>query len=344
LTWGIGDTITVGLSAVDQITRNDPGGRVKIDVLYNFLQAELLDQDPRIHRLVQVDSSLFPSSEAGSWKRGIVLPAATRQLAAALSAQKYTAVLPFVFSLSFIFRLHTPLMVLPLRELLRIIAVLRVGGDMPIRTIIRKIANTYFGGILPEPTGDEAIPLYISGEQVKKATREMLRIRAQFTDLDDRRKLLLVAPDTSTTITRPPTSLLVPALAGALQSQEDLVVALLPSYADRQASPNLLQALAPSFPGRIVLILTEPRWSLCELAAFVDQSDVLLTGDTGVMHLAAPMKKRAHVTDEEEDMPRHAVKIIAFLAGRIPVCLAIAIARLFLEEGGKKSGRWLPES
>jgi hypothetical protein len=102
--WGIGDTITVGLSAVDQITRNDPDGKVKIDVLCNSLQAELLEHDPRIHRLVQVDSSLFPSSEAGSWKRGIVLPVATRKLAAALSTQHYTAVLPFVFSLSFIFR------------------------------------------------------------------------------------------------------------------------------------------------------------------------------------------------------------------------------------------------
>ena len=61
--YGFGDAILVGLSAIDQITRNDPGGNVKIDVLCNHLHAELLEENLRIHRPIQVDKSLFLSKD-----------------------------------------------------------------------------------------------------------------------------------------------------------------------------------------------------------------------------------------------------------------------------------------
>src|SRR5690348_7260667 len=123
--WGVGDTISVGLSAVDQITRDDPNGRVKIDVLCNYAQAELLENDPRIYRIIQTDTSLFPTNEAGSWKRGIFLPPATAKLAAFLRKQHYAAVMPFLFSPTFFYRLHARIIFLTPREVWRLLRVLR---------------------------------------------------------------------------------------------------------------------------------------------------------------------------------------------------------------------------
>ena len=61
--WGIGDAIAVGLSAVDQIARNDPAGDVAIDILCNQFQTEMLAADPRIHCIIQLDKELFPTNE-----------------------------------------------------------------------------------------------------------------------------------------------------------------------------------------------------------------------------------------------------------------------------------------
>jgi hypothetical protein len=46
--YAIGDAIFIGLSAVDQITRNDSVGNVTIDILCNHLQAPLFEYDPRV--------------------------------------------------------------------------------------------------------------------------------------------------------------------------------------------------------------------------------------------------------------------------------------------------------
>ncbi len=72
--WGIGDAIVVGLSAVDQIRRNDQDGDVEIDILCNQSQTEIFEEDPRIHRIIQVDKKLFTTNEAETWKRGLFLP------------------------------------------------------------------------------------------------------------------------------------------------------------------------------------------------------------------------------------------------------------------------------
>src|SRR5258707_15834968 len=114
--WGIGDTIVVGLSAVDQITQNDPAGTVEIDVLCNHSQAELLQHDPRIHRLIQIDASVFTTAELTSRKRGCFLSPAARKLARYLRGQHYSASLRFMFSLTFFSQLHTPFMSLHRRQ------------------------------------------------------------------------------------------------------------------------------------------------------------------------------------------------------------------------------------
>ncbi len=244
--WGIGDTILVGLSAVDQITQNDPAGTVEIDVLCNHSQAELLEHDPRIHRLIQIDTSLFTTPEAGSWKRGIFLSPAARKLAPYLRDQHYSAVLPFMFALTLFYRLHTPVMFLNLRQIWHVISAMRAFGEVSIQKVIRQSINNYFGGKLPEPSVDEPIPLYICPEHVQKAMELVASIKG----------------DTSSVITRPPTSLLAGGIAGALERNQDLLVALLPSFTDTQASINLLHTLSPGFPGRVVLMPSEPKLSL----------------------------------------------------------------------------------
>ena len=335
MTWGIGDAIAVGLSAVDQITRNDPGGDVKIEVLCNHLQAELLEHDPRISRLIQFDDSLFPTPEAGTWKRGIALPAATKKLAGFLRDQHYTAVLPFMFAPTFFYQLHTPVMFLSPREIWHLITVLRHYGEMHMQTLIREVINKHFGWKLPEPSGDESIPLYICQEHMQNAMQKIACIKGQTPVPATQSKVLLVAPDTSSPITRPPVSLLAEGIAGSLENCADLIVALLPSYADKQASPSLLHNLASRFPGRVVLMPAEPKMPLPELAALIDQCDLLLSGDTGIMHLAVAMKKIQHTTSEKY-RPRNTVKIITLFGGTHPGMFGYSKRALIL-------GKWRKE-
>lgn len=317
--WGVGDTISVGLSAVDQITRNDPEGRIKIEVLCNPAQAELLAHDPRIYRIIQADSSLFPTNEEGSWKRGIFLPPATTKLAKFLRAQHYAAVMPFEFSPTFFYRLHTPIIFLSLREVRQLLSVLHRRQEVSMQTFIREIINNYFGKKLPRPAGDEAIPLYICREHIHRAMHEMERIKGQTSVPGERAKVLLVAPDTSSVITRPPTALLVEGIAGALKQDDNLLAILLPSYTDRGATRRLMRALAPGFPGRVVAMPGEPKMPLPELAAFIDQCDILVTGDTSVMHLAVATKKLCDATGaDDECAPRNAIKIIVLYGGTHP--------------------------
>ena len=339
--WGIGDTISVGLSAVDQIGRNNPGGIVKIDMLCNQLQAELLENDPRLHRLVQVDAGLFPTGEEGTWKRGIVLPEPTTKLAEFLRDQHYTAVLPFLFSPAFFYRLRTPVMSLSPREMWSVIALLRAWGDMPIPALIRKIVNKWFGVMLPEPSGDEAIPLYIRPEHIQRAAWKMDCLKAQASSLHERSKVLLVAPDTSSMITRPPTSLLTRGIAGALKRFADLLVVILPSYADSQASFNLLHALDPAFHGRIVLMPAEPKMPLPELAALVDLGDVLIAGDSGVTHLAVATKK-IRGAGSPACYPRNATRIIELFGGTNPGLYAYGEYTYVLGKGRKEQRAFAP--
>ena len=56
---GIGDAVAVGLSAIDQIIKNEPETDGKIDVVCNDLQADIFRFDPRIHTIICVEN---PSS------------------------------------------------------------------------------------------------------------------------------------------------------------------------------------------------------------------------------------------------------------------------------------------
>lgn len=339
--WGIGDAIVVGLSAVDQIRRNDPDGNVEIDILCNQSQSEILEEDPRIHRIIQVDKKLFPTNEAGTWKRGLFLPSETVKLIEFLRDQNYAAVLTFMFAPTFFYRLHTPLLFLNVKQVVQVISALRAYQDMPIQKIIRLSINKFFGVKAPEPSADESIPLYIRPEHIQKARRKIASIKEQATIPPAQSKLLLVAPDTSSVITRPPTHLLAEGIAGALQKNQNLIVDILPGYTDEQASIRLLKALTPEFPGRIFMMPAEPKHSLLELAAFIDQSDLFISGDTSVMHLAAATKKIEQPVSEELT-PRNSVKIIALFGGTHPGLHGYCKRTTILGRGRKEQTRFTP--
>ena len=314
--WGIGDTIAIGLSAVDQVRRNDSQGRAIIDVLCNHLQAPILAHDPRIHELVIVDESLFPTAAPGSWKRGLFLPPKAAALARQLRRRGYTAVLPFLFSPGFFYLLHAPVLFLNVQETWNAITSLRTFGDVPIQSVVRRAINKGFAGS-SGPHVDGPIPLYLCSEHLRQARQDAARVMRQAGLPSDHRPWMLVAPDTSSPITRPPTRLLAEGLAGALRIRPDLFAAILPGYTDAQAARNLWRALAPAFPDRVVLLPEEPRMTLLELAAFIDQSDIFLTGDTSTMHLAAARKMLPYAA-RSDFLPRNMVKIIALFGGTHP--------------------------
>ncbi|HEX6478370.1 MAG TPA: glycosyltransferase family 9 protein [Ktedonobacteraceae bacterium] len=339
--WGIGDAIVVGLSAIDQIRRNDPDGEVEIDILCNQSQAEILEEDPRIHRIIQVDKKLFTTNEAGTWKRGLFLSPETVKLIEFLRDQDYVAVLTFMFAPTFFYRLHIPVIFLNVKQVVQAISALRAYQDMPIPKIIRLSINNFFGVKAPEPSADDTIPLYICPEHVQKARQAMASIKEQADVPPEQSKLLLVAPDTSSLITRPPTHLLAEGITGALQRNQHLIVDILPGYTDKQAPIRLLNALAPEFPGRIFMMPAEPKHPLLELAAFIDQSDLFITGDTSVMHLAAATKKIERPVCEEL-VPRNSVKIIALFGVTHPGLHGYCKRTTILGRGRKEQNRFTP--
>lgn len=343
--WGIGDTISVGLSAIDQVDRDDPDGSVAVDVLCNHIQAEVLEQDPRIHHLIEIDDSLFPTSAAGTWKRGLFLSPRTVTLARYLRKQHYTAQLPFMFAPSFFFLLHTPIIFLNPFEGWKVISKIRTLGDTSIPHIIRYIVNKffeqYYGETLPEPGVDEPTPLYICPEYVREAMHIVAGIKAQASIPAERSRILLVAPDTSSEITRPPTSLLADGIAEALKRDANLLAAILPGYSDTESSTRLLHELAPSFAGRIFLRQGEPKMPLLELAALIDQSDIFVTGDTGTMHLAATYKMIPPTVNNDVS-PRNTVKIITLFGGTNPGLHGYNERTIILGKGRKEQTKFAP--
>ncbi len=177
--WGIGDAIVVGLSAVDQITRNDPEGNATIDLLCNHVQTEILKEDPRIHCLIAIDKHLFPTNEAGTWKRGIFLSSEAVKLVTFLRNQNYTAVLPYMFAPTLFFRLHRPVMFLNMYEGLRVISRLRSFQATPTQMLIRWIIDKHFGSRLQGANLDSPIPLFICPEHIQKTRQEIMKIKRQ---------------------------------------------------------------------------------------------------------------------------------------------------------------------
>lgn len=338
--WGIGDAISIGLSAVDQVMRDDPRNSARIDILCNSLQAPVFEHDRRIHAVIAVDQSLFPTGAEGTWRRGLTPPSATIQLAGELRRQRYSAVVPFCFAPRFFYLLGAPILFLSPRETCNALALLRFYKDISMQKLMRCLINKFFAKKEAKLDNDEPIPLYLCPEHLQQARSYTACFNARAGVPSDRR-LLLVAPDTSSVITRPPTSLLAQGLAGALQRDPRLFVEILPGYTDTQAAPRLWRALAPDFPGRVWQLPAEPRLPVLELAALIDQYDMLLTGDTSTMHLAAACKTLAYQA-RADLFPRNTIKIIALFGGTHPGLHGYSRRSVILGKGRKEQASFTP--
>lgn len=314
---GIGDAVAFGLSVIDQILQNDPPAAGKIDVLCNRIQAEIFEHDPRINRLIQASDTLFNKPELTNWSQGVMPDAATRELVRFLRDRNYAAVFPGMIMPGFYFRLGLPVMSPNWLEMGKHLLVLRAQHDVPMHKIARRMVNRYFGNLTPLHNISDEIPLYLSAEQVSNAAEVVRDIKKRSSVSSERARLLVVATDTTSLVTRPPVDLLAASLSQALSQCPELLICILQGYTDPGAALKLLDVLKPTFEGRIFLMPAEPKSRLLDVAAFIDQADIFVTGDTGLMHLAATFKK---VSEEDATLyyPHNGVHIITLFGGTNP--------------------------
>ncbi len=339
---GIGDAVAIGLSAVDQIVQNNPAAYGNIDILCNRLQAEIFAYDPRVKNILATDITFFPSIEPSSWLKTIFLEDEKASMVHALREQHYKGVFPSIVAPGLYLGLHAHIMLPNILKLMRNLLIQHHPADVSLRTLARQMVNRAFGKQVPDATlEDEEVLLYVGSEQVRKAvqTAAMLKEQARVDGVECR--LLVVAPDSASMVTRPPTDLLTAALSTTLEECPDLAVCILPSYTDTTASENLRSSLAPHFERRVILLPASPRARLLETAAFLDQADIFVSGDTGVMHLAAATKMLKPGSDIRF-RPRNTVKIITLFGGTNPDYYGYRKRTTIIGRGRKEQNAFRP--
>jgi ADP-heptose:LPS heptosyltransferase len=337
---GIGDAVAVGLSAIDQIIKNEPETDGKIDVVCNDLQADIFRYDPRINTIICIDDSFFPALDISSLDKGKVLKPEAIKLIHLLRGRHYDGIFPGNTTPCFYRRLHAPIMQMGVLNLFRDYLSLRSHGDIPVSQITRRTVNAFFGNRLPEPSIDEEIPLYITTHHIQKARTVIESMNDQANVSEKHCQLVMVAPDTSSNVTRPPTDLLAGSIAGALRRKHLFAVYILPGYTDRNAAQNLYESLSPDFSGRIYMVPQAPLLSLLETTALIDQAEIFITGDTGTMHLAVAVKKL-----REEDSgytPRNSRKVIVLFGGTNPGVHGYSKRTIILGRGRKEQSALVP--
>ena len=165
---------------------------------------------------------------------------------------------------------------------------LRRMEDAPLSREVRRTVNRYFGNRLPDPKIGEPIDLYIPSHKINEAQERMRRLVKESKVNIDAARLIMIATDTTSAFTRPPTALLVGGISTVVNNDHNIVVCILPSYST-DLSPDLFTALQGHRP-RVHLIDKEDARSLFYTTALIDQAEVFITPDTGVMHLAAARK------------------------------------------------------
>jgi Glycosyltransferase family 9 (heptosyltransferase) len=314
---GIGDALLVGLSAVDQIICNAPTAYGKIDILCTHLQAQIFECDPRINTVFQTDKVFACGPKVTEWFRGISLDSESARVVLSLQSRHYEAVLPTIVAPGLYLRLHARLMHPQVFKLAKHLLLHRAPSDIPMRKFIRQMVNKYFCIDVSDSELHDDVVLYMDAQHIQKAKEvlECLKLQSSVGLADAR--VLLVATDSGSIVTRPPTCLLAPALAGVLRASPNVIIGLLPGYTDTMAAKNLELALLPEFTGRVFTLQPEMIPTLLDTAALIDQADIFVTGDTGVMHLASVTKKIRQIGTSAY-IPKNSVKIIALFGGTNP--------------------------
>ncbi len=344
---GIGDAVMAGLSAVDQLVRHDPQAYGTIDVLCTSIQAEIFEHDPRINRIILADKSLFSSPEVTMWLEGINLDSKTAELVRFLRKRGYAAVFPGMFTPGLYFRLRTPVMNPNLFKLGKDFLALRNQEDRPLSSLARDMVDRHFRKMRKNPGNSlrpesyESIPLYISSEEVRNAIAVVRNMKESSGVSPESARLLVVASDTASIVTRPPVALLATALTAALRSCPELIVCILQGHTDAQGGETLLQALRCEFDGRVYMLPVEPRARLLDVTALIDQADIFVTGDTGLMHLAAT-EKRLPQDHPAELHPRNSSNIIALFGGTNPHAYGYSKQTTILGKGRKEQLAFVP--
>ncbi len=335
--YGIGDAVYIGLSAVDQITRND--SFAKIDVLCNSLQYELFSYDPRINTIITAQRALFPTPENFTVWKALSVDSRSKGLIRFLRDQNYDAVLPANSAFLFAHRLGAKVLYPNPLSVLADYQTIRSFGDAPAERRIRAIINRYFGNKLPAPEAGEPVTLYIDPAYMVNAKAEMADIRARANMREKGSYIIVISPDTTSLVTRPPTELFADGLTPILTAHPETLVYILPSYTDEEASKRLYTRLSPTFGPRIQCMPSSPRPSLVFTSIVVDQADMLITGDTGIMHLAAAVKV---VNEESDNPPRNRTKIVAIFGGTNPGLYGYHLRTKIVGRGNKEQKKIRP--
>jgi ADP-heptose:LPS heptosyltransferase len=324
---GIGDAVVVGLSAVEQIIANDPQSYGTIDVLCNPVQSQIFAHDPRINRVITTNCVFFPGPHISQWLQGIVIDSEGAALIHFLREREYEAVMPAIVAPGLFYRLHSRLMYPNIPALAKNLLTLRKHTDLHVSTVVRQMVNRYFGNTTSACDLRRVVTLYLCPEHEEKAQMviEGIRNRATHQLHQPHQPVILVAPDTASIVTRPPTPLLAEALATVLRQYPQTLLCILPGYTNPRAASDLLNILERDCAGRVFLLPMEPRLTLLETAALIDQVDVFVTGDTGVMHLAAATKQLASMKPGAGDtgtrrkcMPRNVRNTVVLFGGTNP--------------------------
>jgi hypothetical protein len=314
---GIGDALLVGLSAVDQIIYNDQKAYGKIDILCTPLQSQIFEYDPRINRVIQTDLYFSSGLYVTEWLLGISLDSESARIIHFLKSRYYEAILPAIVAPGFYLRLHSHLMYPQVFKLAKNLLLHGAPSDIPMRKFVRQTVNKYFCRDIPaSELGDEVL-LYLDTRHIQTAMTIIERMKQQSSVDPEKARVLLVAADSGSIVTRPPTWLLAPALANVLRKAHHLIIGILPGYTDTMAAKNLELSLLPGFAGRVFMLQDKSTLTLLDVAALIDQADICVTGDTGVMHLASATKK-VRQAGVASCVPKNTVKIIAIFGGTNP--------------------------
>lgn len=314
---GIGDAVALGLSAIDQIIEHAPLATGAIDVLCNVSQTQIFECDPRINKIIETSKVFFPGPHISQWLRGITLDPEARHVIHFLAQRHYEAIFPSIVAPGLYFRLHSRIMHPRLYEMAGNFQAFRRQDNIHVSVIARQMVNHYFRKTTPTVSPMKDIPLYIASKHVQKALQTLAALREEAASATRNSKILIIAPDTASEVTRPPFDLLVAALSMALTTNPHLIIYILPSYTDTTRSLHIQKALATNAPHRTFLMPAEPKPHLLDIAALIDQADIFVTGDTGVMHLAAAQKKLREANGARF-APKNTVKIVALFGGTNP--------------------------
>jgi ADP-heptose:LPS heptosyltransferase len=338
---GIGDTAIVGLSAIDQIIQNDAAAYGKIDVLCNPIQSHIFEFDPRINRVIQTDKQFSIGPQITEWLRGIVLNAEASQVIDFLRNRHYEAILPAIVAPGIYLRLHSHLMYPQVLKLTKNLLLRGTPSDVSMRKFIRQMVNKYFGNDIPISALSDEVVLFMDVKHIQKAVMVVEQMKEESSVDSGNASLLLVAADSGSIVTRPPTHLLAAALSIVLRESRNIIVGILPGYTDTMAVKKLELALLPEFAGRVFMLPAESKFTFLETAALIDQADIFVTGDTGVMHLAAATKRI--VQDQSTPIaPGNSVKIIAVFGGTNPDIWGDSERTLIVGRGRKEQRSFSP--